>query len=208
MPAELLHAGMPRSFKLTRQISINASCSLDEIMAARTEGQKVMFQIYLNKDRSASEALLKKVTDLGAAAIMFTVDTPYRSKRTMDVRAKVPAKKIEVGRQLTSESRCVEGEMKGGWVLIRQSPIKDTHDAGKDDKPSAAPLGVSQAISGYQDTNLTWKDIAFIRVSISPTRSLARDPYGARWADSAAEEHTSTYHRQGYPEYRGCAALC
>ena len=78
------------------QISINASCSLDEIMAARTEGQKVMFQIYLNKDRSASEALLKKVTDLGAAAIIFTVDTPYRSKRTMDVRAKVPTKKIEV----------------------------------------------------------------------------------------------------------------
>ena len=65
-------------------------------MAARNEGQKVMFQIYLNKDRSASETLLKKVTDLGAAAIIFTVDTPYRSKRTMDVRAKVPAKKIEV----------------------------------------------------------------------------------------------------------------
>ena len=67
-------------------------------MAARTEGQKVMFQIYLNKDRSASETLLKKVTDVGASAIIFTVDTPYRSKRTMDVRAKVPAKKIEVSR--------------------------------------------------------------------------------------------------------------
>ena len=57
-------------------------------MAARKEGQKVMFQIYLNKDRKASEALLKKVTDLGAAAIIFTVDAAYRSKRTRDVRAK------------------------------------------------------------------------------------------------------------------------
>jgi L-lactate dehydrogenase (cytochrome) len=26
-------------------------------------------------------------------------------------------------------------------------------------------MGVSQAISGYQDTNLTWNDIDFIRVS-------------------------------------------
>lgn len=71
-----------------QQISINASCSLDEIMQARQAGQDVMFQIYLNKDRSQSEKLLEKVTKLGASAIMFTVDTPYRSKRTRDVRAK------------------------------------------------------------------------------------------------------------------------
>lgn len=93
-----------------------------------------MFQIYLNKDRSQSEKLLAKVTNLGAAAIMFTVDTPYRSKRTRDVRAKTTV----------------------------QAPIKSTT---AEDKPSAAPLGVSQAISGYQDTNLTWDDISFIRVS-------------------------------------------
>jgi len=29
----------------SRQISINASCSLDEIMSAREEGQKVFFQV-------------------------------------------------------------------------------------------------------------------------------------------------------------------
>lgn len=29
----------------SRQISINASCSLDEIMSARKEGQKVFFQV-------------------------------------------------------------------------------------------------------------------------------------------------------------------
>ena len=46
-------------------------------------------QIYINKDRKASEALLKKVTDLGAAAIIFTVDAAYQSKRTRDVRAKL-----------------------------------------------------------------------------------------------------------------------
>lgn len=45
-------------------------------------------QIYLNKDRKASEALLEKVTNYGAAAVMFTVDAAYRSKRTRDVRAK------------------------------------------------------------------------------------------------------------------------
>ncbi|WWD17560.1 hypothetical protein CI109_102001 [Kwoniella shandongensis] len=115
---------------IVQGISINASCSLDEIMAARKEGQEVMFQIYLNKDRSASVALLEKVTRLGASAIIFTVDTPWRSKRTRDVRAKA-----QVAPPPNSE-----GQQK-----------------------SKAPLGVSQAISGYQDTNLTWGDIDFIR---------------------------------------------
>lgn len=87
---------------IVQGISINASCSLDEIMAARKEGQKVFFQvsqvkclrmkanrqIYLNKDRKASEILLEKVTNLGAAAVIFTVDTAWKSKRTRDVRAK------------------------------------------------------------------------------------------------------------------------
>lgn len=32
--------------------------------------------------------LLEKVTKLGAAAVIFTVDTAWKSKRTRDVRAK------------------------------------------------------------------------------------------------------------------------
>jgi L-lactate dehydrogenase (cytochrome) len=45
-----------------------------------------------------------------------------------------------------------------------QAPIKETGDKAAG-RGSASPLGVSQAISGYQDTNLTWSDIDFIRVS-------------------------------------------
>lgn len=115
-------------------------------MNARQAGQKVFFQIYLNKDRKASEALLKKVEDYGAAAVIFTVDAVYRSKRTMDVRSK----------------------------SVVQAPIKETASSdgakapvAEKKKPSKSPAGVSQAISGYQDTNLTWDDIGFIRVSLS-----------------------------------------
>ncbi|WWC89600.1 uncharacterized protein L201_004525 [Kwoniella dendrophila CBS 6074] len=115
---------------IVQGISINASCSLDEIMEAREKGQQVMFQIYLNKDRKVSEKLLEKVTQLGASAIIFTVDTPWRSKRTRDVRSKVAV----------APPSSSDGQTK-----------------------SKAPLGVSQAISGYQDTNLTWNDIGFIR---------------------------------------------
>ena len=104
-------------------------------MAAREEGQQVWFQIYLNRDRKASEVLLKKVTDLGAAAVIFTVDTAWKSKRTRDVRAKTTA----------------------------EATIKDTSPDEGGRPKSKAPLGVSAAISGYQDPNLTWEDIEFIR---------------------------------------------
>ena len=73
---------------------------------AQTEDQNLIFQIYLNKDRSgmslplaspfssltrqsaASERLLKKVEDLGCKAIMFTVDAHVSGFRTLDVRSK------------------------------------------------------------------------------------------------------------------------
>ncbi|KAJ9093821.1 hypothetical protein QFC20_007034 [Naganishia adeliensis] len=113
-------------------ISANASCSLEEMVDAQTEDQNLIFQIYLNKDRSASERLLKKVEDLGCKAIMFTVDAPVSGNRTMDIRAK---------------------------GVVEQAP-----PSAKDDKnKSAAPVGIAQAISGYQDDNLVWDDIAFIR---------------------------------------------
>ncbi|KAK4688969.1 L-lactate dehydrogenase (cytochrome), partial [Tremellales sp. Uapishka_1] len=134
---------------IVQGISINASCSLDEIMQARKEDQKVFFQIYLNKDRKASEVLLHKVTALGATAVIFTVDAAYRSKRTRDVRAKDDG---PVGPLLV-----VDRPGPRAYSLCK-APMKDGGPSS-----SSSPKGVSRAISGYQDTNLTWDDIAFIR---------------------------------------------
>lgn len=84
------------------------------------------------------------MTDYKAAAVIFTVDTAWKSKRTRDVRAKA----------------------------VVEAPIKESKDTKGGGRGSKAPMGVSQAISGYQDTNLTWDDIDFIRVSWS--RQLIR----------------------------------
>lgn len=113
-------------------------------MAARRAGQAVWFQIYLNRDRAASEKLLAKVTDLGANAIIFTVDVAWQSKRTRDRRGKANVA-----------------------APIATTEPDDNAD-GKKDKPKGKPsggAGVSQAISGFQDPYLVWDDIDFIRVS-------------------------------------------
>ncbi|KAI1873766.1 uncharacterized protein JN550_003035 [Neoarthrinium moseri] len=80
-------------YGIVQAISANASCTLEELFNARKDGQPLVFQIYLNKDRSASASLLQKVERLGAKAIIFTVDTLGDSKRTMDVRGKLNATK-------------------------------------------------------------------------------------------------------------------
>jgi len=69
-------------------ISSNASCTVDEIAEARTEGQPLVYQLYITKDRVASERIVRRVEELGFRAIMFTVDTPVLGKRELDRKSK------------------------------------------------------------------------------------------------------------------------
>ncbi|PWN48152.1 hypothetical protein IE53DRAFT_319940, partial [Violaceomyces palustris] len=69
-------------------ISANASVSLDEMLDARKEGQAVIYQLYVNKDRAASEKILAKVERKGCNAVFLTVDAPVMGKREKDMRAK------------------------------------------------------------------------------------------------------------------------
>ncbi|PYH92062.1 L-mandelate dehydrogenase [Aspergillus ellipticus CBS 707.79] len=73
---------------VVQMVSSNASCSLEDIVDAQDDDQALMFQLYLNKDRSASEALIRKAERLGFKAIVCTVDVAWESKRTLDVRCK------------------------------------------------------------------------------------------------------------------------
>ena len=73
---------------IVQGISANASVSLDEMLDARADNQPVFYQLYVNKDRSASERILQKVQEKGVSAIMLTVDAPVMGNRERDMRAK------------------------------------------------------------------------------------------------------------------------
>lgn len=109
-------------------VSINASCSLEEMAEVRTEADRPwIFQIYLDRNRANSEALVKKVEQMGFAAIMFTVDSAATGNRELDRRSK---------------------------PVVKQAPGVAT----------LATQGVAQAISGYQDPNLSWDDVTWLKV--------------------------------------------
>jgi L-lactate dehydrogenase (cytochrome) len=70
------------------QISSNASCSLEEMSAARAPGQPLFFQLYVNRKRDIAADLIRKVDRLGMDAIIMTGDAPVGGKRERDLRLK------------------------------------------------------------------------------------------------------------------------
>ncbi|KZT10355.1 uncharacterized protein LAESUDRAFT_644780, partial [Laetiporus sulphureus 93-53] len=120
---------------IIQSISNNASFSTEECMSATLPGQNLVFQasriIYLNKDRSASEALIKRVEAQGFKAIMLTVDSAVAGKRELDQRAKA--------------------------ADLQDMP------AAFGSSSTGNGLGVAHAISGYQDPDISWNDIPWLR---------------------------------------------
>jgi L-lactate dehydrogenase (cytochrome) len=68
-----------------------ASCSLQEMTAARQGNQVQWFQLYVNKNRGSTEALVKHAEALGCKALCVTVDAPALGKREKDMALKYRA---------------------------------------------------------------------------------------------------------------------
>ena len=71
-------------------ISTNAAFPVEEIVPSvpPEKGHPFFFQLYVNKDRSKSEVLLKKVRELGIDTIFVTIDASVPGKREADERVK------------------------------------------------------------------------------------------------------------------------
>nr|XP_019013419.1 uncharacterized protein I206_01485 [Kwoniella pini CBS 10737]OCF52200.1 hypothetical protein I206_01485 [Kwoniella pini CBS 10737] len=69
-------------------ISSFASCSVEEITAARTNNQPLFFQLYVNSKRHLAKEVISKINRLGFNAILLTVDAPVGGKRERDIRVK------------------------------------------------------------------------------------------------------------------------
>jgi L-lactate dehydrogenase (cytochrome) len=90
--------GLARGCKkmgIPQAISTNASYPIKEIFdSVATHGKygdeegelPIFFQLYVDKQREKSEALLRQVETLGVKAIFLTVDAPVPGKREADER--------------------------------------------------------------------------------------------------------------------------
>ncbi len=65
-----------------------ASCSFDEIVDARQGDQAQWLQLYVNKDRSVTERIIKHAEKRGCRGLFITVDAPQLGRRERDMRSK------------------------------------------------------------------------------------------------------------------------
>lgn len=93
----------------------------------------LFFQLYVNKDRAASEKLLKQAEQCGMRGIFVTVDQPTPGKREGDERIKADAAALK--------------------------PTPNGAVATNDTKGS----GLGRTMSGYIDSTTSWQDIKWLR---------------------------------------------
>lgn len=112
----------------------NASFSFAEIREHVPKDYPLFYQLYVNKDRSATEKLMRDVSALNPTALMVTVDLPVVGKREADERVQ-----LDAGYQAASH-------------LAVQTVAADKKGSG-----------LARSTGGFIDPNLAWKDIAWLK---------------------------------------------
>lgn len=117
---------------MTAQISNNSSYTMDELRTAAPSAN-FFFQLYVNRDRAKSAALLRQCSENPSIkAIFVTVDAAWPGKREADERVKA------------DES-----------LSVPMSPSKASND-----KKGG---GLGRVMAGFIDPGLTWEDLRWVR---------------------------------------------
>ncbi|PNS14012.1 Cytochrome b2, mitochondrial [Sphaceloma murrayae] len=116
-----LAAGANGKTRIAQVVSTNASFPVGEIRRSEPD-TPMFFQLYVNKDRAKTEALLAQVADLGIDTVFLTVDAPVPGKREADERVKA-----DEGLSTPMSGQKAKNDAKGGGLgRIMGSYIDDS----------------------------------------------------------------------------------
>jgi 4-hydroxymandelate oxidase len=117
-------------------LSTLSNTRVEDVVAAATG--PVWFQLYVYRDRAATEALVRRVEAAGVGALVLTVDAPLLGRRERDVRNR--------------------------FALPGDLRIENLGGTGFEAVPAAAAeSGLAAYFASLLDPSLTWQDIAWLR---------------------------------------------
>ncbi|MBA3452223.1 MAG: alpha-hydroxy-acid oxidizing protein, partial [Deltaproteobacteria bacterium] len=117
-------------------LSTLSNTAVELVVAAATG--PVWFQLYIYKDRAATEALVRRVEAAGCRALVVTVDAPLLGRRERDVRNR--------------------------FALPAGLGVENMHAAGYAQFPvTAAGSGLAAYFADLIDPALTWEAIDWLR---------------------------------------------
>jgi L-lactate dehydrogenase (cytochrome) len=93
------------------QVSTNASAPLDEIIGSAIGPEQPLFmQLYVDRNRPKTEALIRKINGLGLKGIFVTVDAAAPGKREADERSRAEVEMVgpsyRLSERVGSETDC------------------------------------------------------------------------------------------------------
>ncbi|KAG0333625.1 Hydroxyacid oxidase 1 [Podila humilis] len=158
------------------------------------------FQLYVYKDRQATEQLIRRVEKAGYKALVITVDTPFLGRRLADVRNvfKLPGH-MNMANFETKDSKVTMAN-----ILDQEEEIDSTAEAlleekvnSNDEKTKATASGrtakvvrqessLASYVVSQIDPTLNWKDIDWVR-SITKLPVVVKGVLTAEDAALAAE---------------------
>ena len=117
-------------------LSTLATTAVEEVVAAANG--PVWFQLYVYKDRGATEALVRRAEAAGCGALVLTVDTPLLGRRERDVRNRFA---LPAGLE-------VKNLLAAGYEQVTAPP---------------ADSGLAAYVDALIDPGLTWDDVDWLR---------------------------------------------
>jgi 4-hydroxymandelate oxidase len=116
-------------------LSTLSNTAVEDVVAAATG--PVWFQLYVYRDRGATEALIRRVEAAGATKLVLTVDAPLIGRRERDVRNR--------------------------FTLPDGLRIENMHGGFETLPPAAEESGLQAYVAQLLDTGLSWRDLAWLR---------------------------------------------
>ncbi len=117
-------------------LSTLSNTAVEQVTAAATG--PVWFQLYVYRDRGATEALVRRVEAAGAKALVLTVDAPLLGRRERDVR--------------------------NGFALPPHLAIENLYPAGYARLPGqTGDSGLAAYVADLLDPTLTWAAVDWLR---------------------------------------------
>jgi 4-hydroxymandelate oxidase len=143
-------------------LSTLSTTSLEEVTAAATG--PVWFQLYIYKDRQATEGLVRRAEAAGCKALVLTVDAPILGRRERDVRNRF--------------------RLPPGLAVANLLP-----EGYGDFPPAAADSGLAAYVAAFLDPALTWRDVTWLQsITELPVlvKGIVRADDALRAADAGA----------------------
>ena len=122
-------------------LSSLSNTAVEEVVTAARASRSdasVWFQLYVYRDRKATEALVARVEAAGCTALVLTVDAPLLGRRERDVR----------NRFCLPEGLHVRNMVASGYGDVDRA---------------ASDSGLASYVASMLDPSLSWKDIAWLR---------------------------------------------